>query len=222
MLPDQMFSISRFGPQALRIRFTHELGEEALARCRGLTNALRLLQLESLVDMTSGYGEILLEFSDHRSTDDALPVIEGMLPSVRPLPAAEACLHRIPVTYDGPDLAPLAKARGLSVADVVEIHSSSVYSVYVIGFSPGFPYLGPLDSRLHTPRLSSPRLRVEAGSVAIGGAHTGIYSIASAGGWHLIGRTSVELFSLSRASGSGSPDAFLLQPGDRVQFLPAP
>jgi biotin-dependent carboxylase-like uncharacterized protein len=100
------------------------------------------------------------------------------------------------------------------------LHTAPVYRVFLIGFSPGFPYLGPLDSRLHAPRLESPRERVPAGSVAIGGEHTGIYSIASPGGWWLVGRTNTEVFSAAKARNGGTVDAFLLRQGDLVKFLP--
>ena len=87
------------------------------------------------------------------------------------------------------------------------------YSVFLIGFSPGFPYLGPLDSRLHAPRLDTPRPRVPAGSVAIGGEHTGIYSVASPGGWWLIGRTDSEIFSVSKGAGCREQGGFPLSTG---------
>jgi KipI family sensor histidine kinase inhibitor len=116
------------------------------------------------------------------------------------------------------DLEEFARRKALSVCDVIELHASPLYSVFLIGFSPGFPYLGPLDSRLHAPRRDIPRAHVPAGSVAIGGEHTGIYSIASPGGWWLIGRTSTELFSALKARGSGSAEAFLLRQGDQVRF----
>ena len=125
--------------------------------------------------------------------------------------------HRIGVRYggdDGPDLEAVAAHAGLSAGETIERHAAGEYVVAFVGFSPGFPYLLGLDPALATPRLESPRVRVPPGSVGIGGPWTGVYPGATPGGWHLIGRTDVELFDPLR-----DPPA-LLAPGDRVRFLP--
>ena len=140
----------------------------------------------------------------------AVVLVGGFGTRLRPAPVKE-----IPVRYDGPDLERVAKIKGLSVAQVCELHAATIYKVYMLGFAPGFPYLGDLDKRLHTPRLASPRTRVPAGSVAIGGEHTGIYSVASPGGWNIIGHTVAKLFDPAT---DATP--FLLQAGDRVRFVP--
>jgi inhibitor of KinA len=122
----------------------------------------------------------------------------------------------IPVCYGGsfgPDLADVAARAGLEVAQVVKLHTAGRYVVRAIGFMPGFPYLAGLDSRLHTPRRATPRTQIPAGSVGIGGAQTGIYPLASPGGWNLIGRTPLALF---RPSNPDQPT--LLQPGDHLRF----
>lgn len=121
---------------------------------------------------------------------------------------------KIPVRYDGPDLAAVAERLNLSANEVIAIHSAAAYTVFMIGFMPGFPYLGPLPETLQLPRRDTPRLRVPAGSVAIAGAQTGIYPINSPGGWHLIGRTDFQLFDPLCY-----PPA-LLQAGKRVKFIP--
>ncbi|WP_410499064.1 5-oxoprolinase subunit PxpB [Chitinibacter sp. S2-10] len=123
----------------------------------------------------------------------------------------------IPVHYggeSGPDLAQLAELAGLSEAQLIEAHSAPLYDVLCIGFLPGFPYLAGLPDSLHTPRRASPRLRVPAGSVGIGGNQTGIYPCESPGGWQLIGRTRLALFD-PRAQ-----TPCLLQAGDKVRFVP--
>ncbi|ORM73224.1 hypothetical protein HA48_10680 [Pantoea wallisii] len=126
-------------------------------------------------------------------------------------------LVEIPVVYGGeagPDLAEVAERAGMTPKQVVELHSATDYVVYFIGFQPGFPYLGGLDERLHTPRRAEPRVVVPAGSVGIGGSQTGIYPLAAPGGWQLIGHTPLSLFD---------PDAqppTLLRPGDSVRFVP--
>ncbi|KHT05482.1 hypothetical protein RC94_13000 [Pectobacterium brasiliense] len=123
----------------------------------------------------------------------------------------------IPVVYGGeagPDLADVAAHSGLSVSQVVEAHAAAQYVVYFLGFQPGFAYLGGLNEKLHMPRRAEPRLRVPAGSVGIGGAQTGIYPLATPGGWQLIGRTSLKLFNPQTMPPT------LLRPGDNVRFLP--
>lgn len=123
----------------------------------------------------------------------------------------------IPVCYGGdhgPDLGLVAKHCGLSEEAVVAAHSGADYAVHAIGFAPGFPYLGGLPEVLHTPRRATPRTSVPAGSVGIGGAQTGVYPLATPGGWQLIGRTPLRLFDVARA------EPALLRAGDRVTFRP--
>jgi len=123
----------------------------------------------------------------------------------------------IPVVYGtaaGPDLGEVARHTGLSEKQVVELHSSIDYVVWFLGFQPGFPYLGGLPEQLATPRRDEPRLQVPAGSVGIGGAQTGIYPLATPGGWQLIGHTPLPLFDPHR------DEPVLLRPGDTVRFIP--
>lgn len=132
--------------------------------------------------------------------------------------AAESRLHRIPVCYGGehgPDLAWLAERVGLSRRDAIEKHSAVEYRVTMLGFAPGFAYLGGLDPALQVPRLDEPRKRVPAGSVAIAGAQTAIYPRATPGGWRIIGNARTQLFDPSNEQ---RPTLFM--PGDRVCFEP--
>jgi inhibitor of KinA len=121
----------------------------------------------------------------------------------------------IPVCYGGelgPDLLEVARHAGLDTEEVIRLHVSTVYEVQAVGFAPGFPYLSGLNPRLHTPRKSTPRVQVAAGSVGIGGSQTGIYPLKSPGGWQLIGRTPRRLFDVQK-----TPPA-LLRVGDRIAF----
>ena len=123
----------------------------------------------------------------------------------------------VPVLYggeNGPDLESVAALTGHTPDEVVAIHSGAGYLVYFLGFSPGFPYLGGLPESIAAPRLETPRKRVPAGSVAIGGRQTGVYPLASPGGWRIIGRTPLHLFDAA-----ADPPA-LLQMGDHVRFVP--
>jgi KipI family sensor histidine kinase inhibitor len=214
-----MIRVIPFGPSGLFVEFAARMDPAALALGRGLLRALEEKPVEGLRDATLAYGTLLLEFAE--GSPPPVAEVTEVLRSASPVPAGETRTHEIPVVYDGPDLEALARRNKLPVSEIIARHSAPVYDVCLIGFSPGFPYLGPLDEKLHAPRLEHPRPRVPAGSVGIGGEHTGIYSIASPGGWWLVGRTKVELFSEKAARGHGSEAAFLLRPGDRVQFVPA-
>lgn len=126
-------------------------------------------------------------------------------------------LVEVPVVYggeDGVDLQTVANTNHLSPEEVINLHSRAEYTVAMMGFMPGFVYLSGMDERLGTPRLASPRTRVQPGSVGIAGSQTGIYSIASPGGWQIIGRTSLVLFDPNREV------PFLFSPGDHVRFVP--
>lgn len=132
-------------------------------------------------------------------------------------PSPSSITHTIPVWYGdaaGPDLTDVAKQAGLTPEEAGALHASATYRVFMLGFSPGFPYLGTVPARIATPRLQTPRKQVAAGSVGIAGTQTGIYPQASPGGWRIIGRTPVLLFNLHR------PKPFLLAPGDQVRFVP--
>jgi inhibitor of KinA len=124
-------------------------------------------------------------------------------------------VKEIPVAYDGEDLARVAAHTKLSTEEIVSRHSAPIYRVALIGFTPGFPYLSGLDPRLHTPRLAKPRLMVRAGSVGIGGAQTGIYTVDGPGGWNIIGHTESRLYEPT------SSEPFVLKQGDRIRFVPA-
>jgi inhibitor of KinA len=151
--------------------------------------------------------------------DPALARLADVLAWLRELPAeggagaAEGAVHRIPCCYElGPDLARVAAHTGLSADEVVRLHAGAEYTVYAIGFCPGFPYLGYLPAPLcGVPRLDSPRLRVEPGSVGLTGRQTGIYTEARPGGWSLIGRVPLALVDVADGY-------FPLRTGDRVRF----
>ena len=164
-----------------------------------------------------GYASVLVPFDPLAiGEDDVRAVIHAALAGGEGLsPAESRSSVTIPVRYggaDGPDLAEVAARLGRTEADVVRLHAGTVYRVFVVGFVPGFPYLGTLPDELVLPRRATPRTRVPAGSVAIAGRQTGIYPAATPGGWHLIGRTDVELWNPRR-----EPPAFLA-PGTSVRF----
>ncbi len=169
------------------------------------------------------------EIEDLIPADDSLLLVlrrgkrvSAKLRAMLTTPPAEAQaptgkLHEIAVEYGGaagPDLPALADLAGMSIAAYTNSHSSEEYTVAFLGFQPGFPYLRGLPCALRAPRRASPRLQVAAGSVAIGGAYTGIYPAAGPGGWQVIGRTTAVLFDPQREAPA------LMMPGDRVRFVP--
>lgn len=169
-------------------------------------------QIPGVVNLHPAYESVLIVFDPLATTHERIEA------AARPLASSPAerirQRHRIPVRYDGPDLNSLAQHHGISPERVVELHAGAEYTVAFLGFVPGFAYLNGLPGALHTPRLATPRKEVPAGSVGIAGGQTGIYPVATPGGWQLIGRTSVRLFDPTDTPMS------LLQPGDQVLFIP--
>jgi KipI family sensor histidine kinase inhibitor len=208
-----------YGPHALLFRFAEKVGEEALARQLGIVADLERDPPAGMVEFVPAFTTILLEF-DPKTVPEPKRVAD--LLARRLASAAQGRLRappvvEIPVRYDGEDLAVLADRKEMSVEEVQKLHCAPIYKVYMLGFSPGFPYLGDLDPRLHSPRLKSPRPRVRSGAVAIGGQHTGIYTVDSPGGWNIIGHTPLKIFDPDRKD----ENMFRLRPGDRVRFVPA-
>jgi len=177
----------------------------------------RLVGLPDVVEAIPGMNNITVILRDpHMQALDAIERLQRWWEESDAL-EPESRFIEIPVIYGGeggPDLAEVARHSGLSEKQVVELHASVDYVVWFLGFQPGFPYLGSLPERLHTPRRGEPRLRVPAGSVGIGGPQTGIYPLSTPGGWQLIGLTPVKLFDPHR------DEPILLRPGDSVRFIP--
>ncbi|WP_438444473.1 5-oxoprolinase subunit PxpB [Gorillibacterium sp. sgz5001074] len=184
---------------------------EAVAGYHTVTVYYDPVQLYRGLDRIAGAGEC-------GSLQEAVcQLLRGLWEQLEDGTAAEDRTVEIPVSYggaDGPDLEGAAAWCGLKEEQYVRLHSSVLYRVYMIGFVPGFPYLGGLPPELAVPRLDTPRIRVPAGSVAVGGGHTGIYPVGVPGGWRLIGRTETPLFDPDR------PEPCLLRAGDRVRFVP--
>ncbi|MXP49135.1 5-oxoprolinase subunit PxpB [Pantoea sp. Eser] len=177
----------------------------------------RLQAVDSVQEVIPGMNNITLILRDPQQS--ALDAIERLQRwwGESEVQIPESRQVAIPVIYggeSGPDLAVVAEHAGLSIRQVVELHSSTEYVVYFIGFQPGFRYLGGLDTRLHIPRRAEPCVAVPAGSVGIGGSQTGVYPLASPGGWQLIGQTPVALFDPLQQLPT------LQRPGDTVRFVP--
>ena len=208
---------------AQRVR-VHPLGDTALlaelgsrldtalnTRAIGLAEALR--KRRDVRQAVAAYASVTVHFDPEQATVESLGAAIKRLAAKRPKAAVPGRLHRIPVAYDGPDLAEVSALLKLSPEDVVALHTRPIYRVFLVGFVPGWAYLGPLPEELELPRRTVPRKQVPAGAVAIAGRQTGIYPLAVPGGWHLIGTTTVKLFL------PDSDPPCLFRAGDRVKFF---
>ncbi|MEZ0347825.1 MAG: 5-oxoprolinase subunit PxpB [Thermus sp.] len=198
--------------EGLYLVFGEGLSEEANRLAQGLARALWQAPPPGLLEAVPAYATLYLEYDPKRLSRKAL------LRRLRGLAPEEEGVGRvveIPVRYDGEDLQEVARRTGLSQVEVKRRHQAPLYRVYALGFTPGFPFLAPVDEALRLPRRPHPRPRVPAHSLAMAGAQTGIYPLPSPGGWHLLGTALVAVYDPHREP------AFLLSPGDWVRFREA-
>ena len=196
----------------------NKIDEEINRRVRSLAAALEENPFPGLAEVVPTYRSLLVHYDPLRlSHGDLVDFVRTVLEKGGEYPLPEPRMVEIPTLYGGefgPDLPFAAEHNGLSIDEVIRIHSGTVYPVYMLGFSPGFAYLGRLPEEIATPRLPTPRTLVPTGSVALAGRQTGVYPIATPGGWRLIGRSPLKLFDPQR-----DPPT-LLRAGDRVRFVP--
>ncbi len=198
-----------------------ELGtgiDPAVNRCvQRLQRRLARESIEGVLETVPAYSSLLVIYDPLRILPQALKRhIAGLCEFETADQDEEHTIHEIPVVYGGsagPDLDHVAAYHGLSADEVIRLHSGTVYRVYMIGFTPGYPYMGELPEALATPRRETPRTHIPQGSVAIAQRQTGIYPVVSPGGWQVIGRTPVPLFDFQRETPS------LLAMGDQVRFV---
>lgn len=203
------------GDRALVVEFGDRIDRALSVEVLRLAASLRSSGLGGVVETVPTFRSLMVHYDPlATSRADLEAAITQLLDSDREPPAV-ARLWRIPVCYEGqfaPDLAEVAQQTGLAAADIVALHSAVRYHVYMLGFLPGFPYMGDLPPELALPRRADPRVRVPAGSIAIATTLTAIYPYESPGGWHLIGATPIRFFDPSREPPS------LLAAGDAVRF----
>lgn len=215
-------SLSRIvslGDSCVAAQFRAAIDPTVNARCIALAAALERLALRGVRDVVPTYNAVTVHF-DPLTTDRHALGAELSRLAASTAATAEIGVRtiEIPVSYGGdpgPDLAAVAEFAKCSEADVVRLHTETLYRVYMLGFLPGFAYMGSVDRRIAMPRLETPRMRVAAGSIGIASEQTGIYPFDTPGGWRIIGRTSMKVFDATR------PEPFLLQAGDRVRFVAA-
>lgn len=206
----------RAGDLALLVEFGNQIDPEINQKVRKVSIALEKFPIEGITETVPTYRSLLVFYDPakipFKRLQQEIRRIEGKLEEI-PIPPPETI--EIPVLYGGeygPDLDFVAQHNKLTPEEVVEVHTSGTYLIYMLGFTPGFPFLGGLSERLFTPRLKTPRTAVPAGSVGIANNQTGIYPIESPGGWQLIGRTPVKLYD------PGRKNPILLKAGNYLRF----
>lgn len=203
------------GDQALVLSFGDTISEMVNARVRQVASHIDNWSQPGVIEYVPAYTTITIYYDPLKITYQEL--LSALQMIVQDIPEDTEYIGKkkeIPVYYNGADLAYVAQYNGLTEEEVIRLHSTPEYRVYMIGFVPGFPYLGGMDSRIATPRKEVPRLKIEAGAVGIAGEQTGVYPIETPGGWQIIGHTPLQLFDLSKESPS------LLEMGDCVRFVP--
>lgn len=213
-----LFQIFPLGDAAIVVKFGESIDRELHQRVRALENYLEDRSLEGMIESVPAFATVTIYYDPaQRSFHDLEQELRKILAVLTDVPESDPRIVEVPVCYGGefgPDLEFVARHNSLKIDDVVQIHSAPDYLVYLIGFAPGFPYLGGMSQRIAAPRRNSPRLQIPVGSVGIAGTQTGIYPIETPGGWQLIGRTPIELFRPQE-----SPPT-LLRAGDIVRFRP--
>ena len=206
------------GDSSVLIEFGKEISPEINSRIATMVKLLKVQQIEGIVDMIPSFCALLINYDSRVISYSKLKKrLEDVLKLDAESESIAAEVFEIPVCYGGkygPDMTNLIEHSGLSEKEIIEIHSGSDYLIYMLGFLPGFPYLGGLDERIHIPRLASPRIKIPAGSVGIGGAQTGIYPLDSPGGWQLLGQTPVKTYDPERET------PILFEAGDYIRFVP--
>ncbi|AYF47512.1 allophanate hydrolase subunit 1 [Pseudomonas fluorescens] len=201
---------------ALMVRLFDVIAEANMPWMLAATQRLRSGFGSALVDLVPSYTTLMVHYDlTALSPSQARALIDEALTDLQPQAQGGGQCHVLPVWYDpsvGPELTLLAQRSGLAVDEVIRRHSAHRYQVFALGFAPGFAFMGLVDEILATPRLSTPRKRVAAGSVGIAERQTAAYPVVSPGGWNLIGRTPAKLFDRERDGYS------LMQPGDTVRF----
>ena len=204
-----------FGRSAILVEWPANISQDIIQDIISFERQVK--EIDSILDIIIAYNSLLIRYQNP-IVDKELTISQLKKKSAASsyLTKQDQFLWEIPVCYDasfGIDLEEIANKKKCSVADIIRLHSETDYLVYFIGFQPGFLYLGGLHQNLHIPRKSNPRVRVDKGSVGIGGAQTGVYPQSSSGGWNIIGKSPLNFFNMK------ATNPCFAKPGDRIQFV---
>ena len=204
-----------FGRSAILVEWPANISQDIIQDIISFERQVK--EIDSILDIIIAYNSLLIRYQNP-IVDQELTIrqLKNKYTASSYLIKQDQFLWEIPVCYDasfGIDLEEIANKKKCSVADIVRLHTETDYLVYFIGFQPGFLYLGGLNQNLHVPRKSTPRVRVDKGSVGIGGAQTGVYPQNSSGGWNIIGKSPLNFFNMK------ATNPCFAKPGDRIQFV---
>ena len=206
------------GDRGLLVEFGEGIDPKVNAKVRAMAKALEKNRPNGVKEMIPTYRSLLFIYDPGVTNPDLLcNLIENVENKLETIEIEPCKVVEIPVCYGndfGPDIENVQKTHGLTAEEVIHLHSKTEYLIYMVGFTPGFAFLGGLDEKLYTPRLATPRMLVPQGSVGIANNQTGMYPIASPGGWQLIGKTPLKLFAPDRVN------PFLYKAGDKIKFKP--
>lgn len=206
------------GDSSVLVEFGREISPEINQKIASTVQMMREQHIEGVVDVIPAFCSLLINYDPRViSFDEMKERLQHIVKMDAKAGERRKRVFEIPVCYGGeygPDIANIAEHAGLTEEEVIRIHSSRDYLIYMLGFLPGFTYLGGLDERIHTPRLANPRIKINAGSVGIGGSQTGIYPLDSPGGWQLMGMTPVKTYDPDREK------PILVEAGDYIRFVP--
>ncbi len=210
-----MINYKPYGDSGLLIEIGNEISDEINDKVLTFTNLIENELGSSIVETIPAYNSVLIIYDTlELNYDDLLSKVKSLEENISVINKSKNRIVHIPTVYGGEygeDLKIVADYNGLRKEEVIDIHSSTLYRVYMLGFTPGFPYLGGMSKKIATPRKKTPRKQIEKGSVGIGGNQTGIYSTNSPGGWQIIGRSPLEFFDIKKAKS-------LINPGDFLKF----
>ena len=203
------------GDCALVAEFGREIDENINNRVHALAQWLNSRSIRGIKEVLPTFRSLMIVYDPCRISYKRLTKLLSQYSfSDSSEQAAQKQIIKVPCCYDGPDMADMEQLTGLSREEIISIHSGVDYKIYMMGFLPGFVYLGGLDKRIHAPRLSTPRTRIEPGSVGIGGNQTGVYPVASPGGWRILGYTPVKFYDPDR------DEPILCHAGQYIRFVP--
>ena len=206
------------GDTSLSVEFGNEISQAINTQIRAFSIALQNSKIPGIVELVPTYRSLMIHYDPGVILCDALVKrLRGLLGQLDKIEIPPSQVLEVPVLYGGemgPDLDFVAQHSGKTPEEVIQIHTSTEYLIYMLGFTPGFTYLGGMSEEIATPRLKQPRVKIPAGSVGIAGAQTGVYPIDSPGGWQLIGRTPVRMYD------AGREIPILPKAGEYIKFYP--